>query len=399
MSAAIPTIEATPHLIQSAALTNVRHIILDRDGVLNEERVDTSPVSRPSGFRWLPGSLEALSDLRAMGLRVSVATNQSGIGRGALSELELSAIHEKMSLEAKDAGGSIDAIFYCPHRPEECCTCRKPAPGLILAAIKQSGIAGTDTLVIGDATRDLQAARSAGTRAVLVRTGKGRLCEDEAVAHGFPVFDDLKAVTSLLFRGADESSVQGFLQGIFAEHIAVVAEAARQVLPSLAECIHVARQCLNAGNKILVCGNGGSAADAQHFVAELVGRYSNNRAALSAVALGTDAATVTALSNDFGFDQVFARQVEALARPGDLLIALSTSGNSPNIINAAIAAGARDCVVIALTGRTGGKLIQYADIGLRVSTDSVARIQEVHELCLHSLAQVLDSAAPASIAR
>jgi D-sedoheptulose 7-phosphate isomerase len=231
----------------------------------------------------------------------------------------------------------------------------------------------------------------------LVRTGKGPQFEQYAADQGFQVFDSLEAITRQLACNAD-SIDQGILQAIFADHIVVVAEAARQLLPTLAECIQITRQCLKAGNKILVCGNGGSAADAQHFVAELVGRYRNARPALSAVVLGTDAATVTALSNDFGFEQVFARQVEALGRRGDVLITLSTSGNSPNVINAAIAARARDCVVISLTGRTGGVLVQHADIVLRVPADSVARIQEVHELCLHSLAQALDLASLSSTA-
>jgi D-sedoheptulose 7-phosphate isomerase len=230
----------------------------------------------------------------------------------------------------------------------------------------------------------------------LVRTGKGQLFENAALGQGYPVFDNLKAVTTVLTRAAGESNLRVLLQDIFEEHIIAVSQAATQVLPYLAECIHIARQCLKAGNKILVCGNGGSAADAQHFVAELVGRYSKTRQALSAVALGTDAATMSALSNDFGFDQMLSRQVEALGRRGDVLIALSTSGNSVNVINAAIAARARDCTVVAFTGRTGGNLAQYAHVCLRVPADSVARIQELHELCMHSLAQALDLAALAS---
>jgi D-glycero-D-manno-heptose 1,7-bisphosphate phosphatase len=177
---AIPTLEATSPPVQCEAFTDIRHVILDRDGVLNDERAGNSLVSSPSAFQWLPSALEALADLRAMGLRVSVATNQSAIGRGALSELELSTIHEKMSQDARNAGGSIDAIFYCPHGPDQGCDCRKPSPGLILAAVAQSGIACANTLVVGDAGRDLEAARSAGTHAVLVRTGKGRQFEDRA---------------------------------------------------------------------------------------------------------------------------------------------------------------------------------------------------------------------------
>jgi D-sedoheptulose 7-phosphate isomerase len=322
---------------------------------------------------------------------------QSGIGRGIITEHDLDLVHQKMISDAKDACGAIDAVFYCPHPPESQCTCRKPQPGLILAAIAQSGISIADTLVIGDAARDLQAAHSAGARAALVRTGKGHQHESYAAAHGIPVFDDLRAVAAELT--SDRKSTHDptdSLQAIFADHVSVVSESAAHLLPPLAHCVGVARRCLRAGNKILACGNGGSAADAQHFVAELVGRYANARLPLAAIVLGSDTATFTAVSNDFGFEQVFARQVDALARPGDVLIAISTSGHSRNVINAAITARARECTVIAFTGRTGGELASLAGIAVRVPSDTVARIQEVHGLCLHALAQGLDSVSPNS---
>jgi len=218
--------------------------------------------------------------------------------------------------------------------------------------------------------------------------------ESYAAAHGIAVYDDLSAfVAELADRSERSQDDLQSLQGVFAEHVQVVADAAAQLLPTLAQCIGIARQCLRAGYKILACGNGGSAADAQHFVAELVGRYNRSRAPLRAIVLGSDAATLTAISNDFGFEQVFSRQVEALARCGDVLVALSTSGNSLNVINAAKTARERGCTVIALTGHNGGELVQHADLALRVPSDTVARIQEVHELCLHALAQAIDSMA------
>lgn len=177
------------------------------------------------------------------------------------------------------------------------------------------------------------------------------------------------------------------------EHLAVAA-AARDALAAPMEAARArCADSLARGGKLLVCGNGGSAADAQHFAAELVGRYEADRRALAAIALTTDTSALTAIANDFGYDRVFARQVEALGRAGDVLIALSTSGNSPNVVLAAELARARGVGVVALTGDGGGRLAALADVLLAVPSRRVARIQEVHELCLHSLALALEEMA------
>jgi D-sedoheptulose 7-phosphate isomerase len=371
-------------------LSGIEHVILDRDGVLNEELPDGGHVANPEDFHWLPGALPALATLRASGVRISVATNQSGIGRGRMSELDLAAVHERMSEDAARAQGAIDAIYYCPHVPESPCSCRKPLPGLIERAIDRSGIGKGHTLVVGDAERDLEAAGAAGARAALLRTGKGRRSEAAAQARGIPVFEDLAQLAKELSRQR-RVEVLDRLRTTFEEHVALVRESMDTVLPSLADCIELARGCLRRGCKLLACGNGGSAADAQHFVAELVGRFEASRCALPALALAADPSSFTAISNDFGFEQVFARQVEAFARPGDLLIALSTSGNSRNVVQAALAAHAAGASVIAFTGRSGGELYRYADRAVRVPSDSVARIQEIHGMCLHALAHGVDS--------
>jgi D-glycero-D-manno-heptose 1,7-bisphosphate phosphatase len=188
-----------PPALKDALPNTVDHVILDRDGVLNVELDGGAYLDDPSSFRWLPGTLEALAALRTLDVRVSVATNQSGIGRRAMTEAALAAVHEKMRLDSDRALGPIAAVFYCPHAPEAGCSCRKPAPGLILAAVEQSGIVPSKTLVVGDSASDLQAARAASVRAVLLRTGKGRDHERFAAAHGFPVFDDLRALVAELF--------------------------------------------------------------------------------------------------------------------------------------------------------------------------------------------------------
>lgn len=178
----------------------------------------------------------------------------------------------------------------------------------------------------------------------------------------------------------------------FAEHAAVL-EAARGVLePALEQAAAVLTQCLAKGGTIFACGNGGSAADAQHLVAELVGRFRAERRPLAAVALSANIATVTALANDYGFEQVFARQVTALGRRGDVLVAISTGGRSANVLAAARAARSLDLTVIALTGAGGGELRALAHHWLEAPSQVVARIQEIHGLCIHALCEALDAA-------
>ncbi len=153
-------------------------------------------------------------------------------------------------------------------------------------------------------------------------------------------------------------------------------------------------QVIEQGNKILACGNGGSAADAQHFIAELVGRFERDRIPLAGIALNTDTSILTAVGNDYGFDQIFERQVQALGMPGDVLVAITTSGNSPNVIKAIEAAHARGMTVIALSGKKGGAMNEVLianDIHLCVPHDRTMRIQEIHILLLHILCDGIDA--------
>lgn len=170
--------------------------------------------------------------------------------------------------------------------------------------------------------------------------------------------------------------------------MAAAQERLADVLERVAGELH---DCFARGNKLLVCGNGGSASDSEHLVAELVGRYKEERRALPAIALSAGAtATLTAVGNDYGYEAVFARQVEALARPGDLLFAISTSGNSPNVLAAVAAARARDCRIVGFTGDRGGKLSSVADILIAAPSTVTARIQEVHGLSIHIICESLD---------
>jgi D-sedoheptulose 7-phosphate isomerase len=182
-------------------------------------------------------------------------------------------------------------------------------------------------------------------------------------------------------------------QGLYADH-AEVFERSRALLAPAAELAGAVISTLRAGGKLLLCGNGGSAADSQHLAAEFAIRFEKKRRALPAIALTTDTSALTAAGNDFGFEQVFARQVEALGRRGDLLIALSTSGTSPNILAALRAARAAGMVTACLTGRDGGTVAseRLADHCLVVPAEETARIQEIHIFLGHLICAAADGA-------
>src|SRR5690348_6236504 len=172
---------------------------------------------------------------------------------------------------------------------------------------------------------------------------------------------------------------------LLADHEAAITAAAELV-----------RDTVLAGRKVLLCGNGGSAADAQHIAAELVGRFVRERRPLPAIALTTDTSALTAIANDYGYEQVFARQVEALGAPGDVLIAITTSGTSKNVVAAVAAARARGMKVVGLTGAKGAAFVASCDAGVAVPSLVVARIQELHIAIGHILCEVVDEAfAPA----
>jgi D-glycero-D-manno-heptose 1,7-bisphosphate phosphatase len=176
----------------SAGLSQpVRHLILDRDGVLNHEAPAGGYVTRAEDFQWLPGALAALVLLSARGVRLSVVSNQSAVGRGLMSAAQLEAVDARMRAEAAAAGAPLAAVLYCPHAPQAGCSCRKPAPGLLQEAMARAGIGPAATLAVGDDARDLQAAQRAGIGALLVRTGKGRRTEAQIAAAPVAAYDDL----------------------------------------------------------------------------------------------------------------------------------------------------------------------------------------------------------------
>lgn len=176
---------------------------------------------------------------------------------------------------------------------------------------------------------------------------------------------------------------------IFDEHIKVASQT-KKLQPKVEQAARMIRKALSSGKKVLVCGNGGSAADSQHFAAELVGRFEKERKGLPAIALTTDTSILTAVGNDYGFGRIFERQVEALGTEGDVLLILSTSGNSENILLAAKKAREKRMGIISLLGKGGGKAKGMADLEIIVPSDNTARTQEMHILLLHAICDSID---------
>ncbi|MCG7872474.1 MAG: phosphoheptose isomerase [Candidatus Thiodiazotropha lotti] len=183
------------------------------------------------------------------------------------------------------------------------------------------------------------------------------------------------------------------IQKLFNESIQTKIEALPLLTQPIADAARLVFDRLLEGNKILSCGNGGSAGDAQHFSSEMLNRYERERPGLPAIALTTDSSTVTSISNDYDFSLIFSRQIEALGQPNDLLLAISTSGNSSNVNHAVQSAHEREMAVVALTGKDGGelaKLLAPGDVEIRVPSSVTARIQEVHLLIIHCLCDLVD---------
>lgn len=172
-------------------------------------------------------------------------------------------------------------------------------------------------------------------------------------------------------------------------HIQAI-EQVTELGPMLERVAAVVQETFSAGGRLFICGNGGSASDSQHFASELTGRYNQDRPGYPAIALTTDTSALTAIGNDYGFESIFSRQLQSMAQPGDLLFAISTSGNSANVMRAVEYAKEHDIKSVGLLGRDGGKLAQMVDTALTIKVDSTARVQEAHILMLHIICETFE---------
>ena len=180
------------------------------------------------------------------------------------------------------------------------------------------------------------------------------------------------------------------LQTLIAEHLQTVQAMQEECLGDISQFAEICRTALAGGNTIYLMGNGGSVCDCQHFAAELVGRFQKERQAMAAVALTTDTSILTALANDYSFDIIYSRQIEALVKTGDVVVGLSTSGNSPNVMKGFVAAKVKGATTVGLTGRSGGKMKELCDICICIPSDVTARMQEAHLLVEHLVCQRIE---------
>jgi D-sedoheptulose 7-phosphate isomerase len=313
-----------------------------------------------------PGHIDLLKRAKALGTRLIVGINSDasvksikGPERPIFSQNERKAMLEAL--------GAVDEVLiYDELTPEELIHDIKP-----------------DVLVKGGdwATNEI-----IGADFVIGSGGE---------VHSLPIYEDY-STSALLQRIAprpaeSNSGAESISATALIEHAEVLDKVSSQLKDQIRECADLILGTFRSGNKILICGNGGSAADAQHLAAEFVGRYEKEREGLPAIALTTDTSALTALANDYDFDKVFARQVEALARTGDCLIAISTSGNSPNVIAAAMAARSAGCRVIAMTGAAGKKLASLSDAAIMIPSERTARIQEAHITIAHIWCEIVES--------
>ncbi len=350
----------------------IRAVVLDIDGVLTDGQIVLNETGGETKVLFLR-DLDAITRAREEGLRLALVTGEDS----ALAEVVARRLGIETVLKgAEDKAAALkDACARLGITPAEACyvgDADRDAP-----ALAQAGLG----LAPADASR--QARESAGL--VLDAPG-GR----GAVAEALEVVRRLNSAPPAP-TAARATDMWRDIGAALDESIRVK----RAVLETLAGEISTAAawmvETLRHGSKLLLLGNGGSAADAQHIAAELVGRFERDRGPLSALALTTDTSVLTALGNDYGVETIFARQVEALAQPGDLVVALSTSGNSPNVLRAVMAARAAGVRTVALTGAGGGRLALLVDLAVRVPSSRAARIQESHIAIGHALCEAVEA--------
>lgn len=313
-----------------------------------------------------PGHIDLLTKAKALGTRLIVGIN-SDVSVAAIKGLGRPINNQDERAEVLRGLRSVDKVLIFDElTPENLIKQIKPDVLVKGGDWKESEIIGAD----------------------FVRSNGGEVFS-LALKDGFSTSNIIERMEKNKVQKNESSD--SMIGNSLSEHVELFETLRSAYEANISECSELIFQTFQAGKKVLICGNGGSAADAQHIATELVCRYETERKGLPAIALTTDTSALTAITNDFNFERVFARQIEALASAGDLLIAISTSGNSPNIISAVMTARSIGCKVLGMTGANGKKLASLCDACFMVPSERTARVQEAHITIAHIWCEIIDS--------
>jgi len=358
-------------------------LALDIDGVLTDGRVLYTSDGQEQKFV-SSRDIDAIFEARRCGLQIALVTGEDtpwveSISRRLQVEHTIRGAKDKLeavSNLAQQLQIPLTAICYVGDSDRD-------APALAAVGL---GAAPANA-----------AARAKASARLTLRSAGGHGAIHEVLAY---ILEQRESYQDMMWQHEDTAAVPGALdlhasvqriQDIVAENVVVQQAVAQQLAPAVAKAADVIVAAINNGHKVLIFGNGGSAADAQHMAAELVGRFEMERVPFAAMALTTDTSILTALVNDYAREVMFARQIEGIGQRGDVAIAISTSGNSANVLEGVYAARRLDMQTISLTGRTGGKLADLVDLCLCVPSDNTARIQEAHGLIIHLLCGLIEA--------
>jgi histidinol-phosphate phosphatase family protein len=382
-------------------VTGITGVLLDRDGTII---VDSGYVGSVDRVTFIEGAVEAVAALNRAGVPVAVVTNQAGVARGHFGLEDVHRVHAHIDQELARAGAHIDMWLFCPYHPDGVVEAfarvsadRKPAPGMALAAAEALGLDLAASWVVGDALSDVGLARAVGARALFIGPATG----DPSIE----CVPDLASAVHRILRTqdtvVDEASLAGFLESRFPVARYETADAfARDYSSELAkgmatiDLVQVERAAglLNAAYArdavVFACGNGGSASIANHLQCDhSKGVRNGTELHTRVVSLSANAELLSAIANDIGYESVFEYQLQSQGRAGDVLVAVSSSGRSPNIVRALEWAAAHGMETISLTGFEGRPARDMASVSIHVDSQNYGVVEDAHQACMHLLAQ------------
>jgi len=373
-------------------------VLLDRDGTIIEDSGYVGSVDR---VHFLDGAIDAIAALNRAGLPVVVVSNQAGVARGHYGIDDVQQVHKHMVAELERHDAFVDMWLFCPYHPEGIVDAfarasfdRKPSPGMALAAANALDLDLSASWVVGDSAVDIGLARAVGARPLYV--GNQPLADPDIAS-----FPNLAAAADAILNetrsGAQPVQPPFPMRKFYdagefgAAYAAEFDRAFRSIdLSQIAAAAAVLNEAHARDAAVFACGNGGSASIANHVQCDHVKGVRNGTELTTRVfSLSTNIELLSAIANDLSYEMVFSYQLQSQARPGDVLLAVSSSGRSPNIVRAVEWAKAHKMPTIAFTGFSGGEVRQLADVSVHVRSDNYGVIEDIHQACMHLLAQYI----------